>query len=241
MNLIYLFSADSISIVRLTRAICLFLSIIFLIGKPSAYAQDLTLFEETESNNVKEGEDRARAVRRDSDGNIIIGPEFTLIGTTRLGDNFVAVVKDRAGKIISISVSEDAEASIPGHPGFHVKDIGSGKVAIRYPGNVSCTEYRDLGVSCNAADFGRLELANSEPLEKSAGGMMLNNVNSSDSPSAEEEISSNPFEALLERASNPDAEAATNAFQPRRINPEDVPPGMRVVSTPFGDRLVEEE
>jgi len=26
----------------------------------------------------------------------------------------------------------------------------------------------------------------------------------------------------------------------RRIDPADVPPGMRVVSTPFGDRLVEE-
>ena len=29
-------------------------------------------------------------------------------------------------------------------------------------------------------------------------------------------------------------------FQPRRIPPEDVPPGYRVVSTPFGDRLVEQ-
>ena len=36
-------------------------------------------------------------------------------------------------------------------------------------------------------------------------------------------------------------EGDTSAFTPRRINPEDVPPGMRVVSTPFGDRLVEEE
>jgi len=29
-------------------------------------------------------------------------------------------------------------------------------------------------------------------------------------------------------------------FTPRRISPEDVPPGMRVVSTPFGDRLVDQ-
>jgi hypothetical protein len=28
-------------------------------------------------------------------------------------------------------------------------------------------------------------------------------------------------------------------FRPRRINPDQVPDGMRVVSTPFGDRLVD--
>ena len=51
----------------------------------------------------------------------------------------------------------------------------------------------------------------------------------------------NPFEALRSRAQNgaPPPERP-DRFQPRRIDPADVPPGMRVVSTPFGDRLVEE-
>ena len=213
------------------------LGIILLTVIPNAIAQDLTLFEETESNNVNEDEGRVRTVRRDSEGNIITGPEFTLIGTSRLGDNYIAVVEDRVGEIIAISVLKGAETPIPAYPGFHVKYIGSGKVAIRYPVNVSCTEFRNQGVSCEASDIGHLELANAAPLESS----LVNNPNSSEIPSSEEQLSTNPFEALLERASNPDAEAATNAFQPRRINPEDVPPGMRVVSTPFGDRLVEEE
>ena len=51
----------------------------------------------------------------------------------------------------------------------------------------------------------------------------------------------NPFEELLQRASNPDSEISTSSFEPRRIDPEDIPSGMRVVSTPFGDRLVEAE
>ena len=55
----------------------------------------------------------------------------------------------------------------------------------------------------------------------------------------------NPFAALRARAvENGNApEPATNSrrsFTPRRIDPADVPPGMRVVSTPFGDRLVPE-
>ena len=213
-------------------------SIILLWRIPVASAQDLTLFEDTETNNVSEDGGRERRVRRDSEGNIITGPEFTLIGTTRLGDKFIAVVKDRAGEAISISASEGAETTIPGYPGFHVMDIGSGKVAIRYPGNVSCMEYRSSGVSCDAPNIGRLELANAEPLVSS-----MIKLSSSDTTSMDEESSPNPFAALLERASNSatDTDTDASAFEPRRIASEDVPPGMRVVSTPFGDRLVEEE
>ena len=49
----------------------------------------------------------------------------------------------------------------------------------------------------------------------------------------------NPFEAIRARANNPDSNTDNNNFRPRRIDPDDVPPGMRIVSTPFGDRLVE--
>ncbi|OUU00447.1 MAG: hypothetical protein CBB92_03995 [Flammeovirgaceae bacterium TMED32] len=217
------------------------LGVILLTEKPITLAQDLTLFEETESSNDNRDAGRGRAARRDSDGNIITGPEFTLIGTTRVGGNFLAVVEDRVGEIISISAPEGAETSIPGYPGFQVVVIGSGNVVIRYPNSISCTEFRNQGVSCDAPDIGRLVLANADPLESSASGMTLNNPSSSDVSLTDEEPSPNPFEALLERASNPASEVDTTAFTPRRINPEDVPQGMRVVSTPFGDRLVEEE
>ena len=241
LNFFYLFATNPTTIVRLIWAIFSLFSIILLSDIRIALAQDLTLFEETESNSVNEDEGRARAVRRDSDGNIITGPEFTLIGTTRIGENFLAVVEDQVGEIISVSVSGGAESSIPGYLGFQVVEIGSGKVVIRYPDSLSCTEFKSQGVSCDAPDIARLQLANGEPLESSVNSMTLNSPNSSGASSMDEETSANPFEALLERASNPEAEVDTSAFTPRRINPEDVPPGMRVVSTPFGDRLVEED
>ncbi|MBT8146719.1 MAG: hypothetical protein KJN90_07680, partial [Gammaproteobacteria bacterium] len=61
----------------------------------------------------------------------------------------------------------------------------------------------------------------------------------------ESEEPTNPFAALRARAlQNGDAPAPSasprRSFTPRRIDPADVPPGMRVVSTPFGDRLVRE-
>lgn len=241
MDLLHLFSLSPISIARLVWKISSLLSFILFTATFSASAQDLTLFEETESNNVNQDGGRAREVRRDSDGNIITGPEFTLVGTTRIGENFLAVVEDRVGEIISVTVSGSAESSIPGYPGFQVVEIGSGKVVIRYPDSLSCTEFKSQGVSCDAPDIARLQLANGEPLESSVNSMTLNSPNSSGASSMDEETSANPFEALLERASNPEAEVDTSAFTPRRINPEDVPPGMRVVSTPFGDRLVEED
>ena len=241
MNLIYSSSVNSRSIVRFVWKILPLLGIILLTYTPMAPAQRLTLFEETESNNVNQDGGRAREVRRDSDGNIISGPEFTLVGTTRIGGDFLAVVEGLDGEIISVSVSEGAKSSIPGYPGFQVVEIGSGKVVIRYPDSLSCTEFKSQGVSCDAPDIARLQLANGEPLESSVNSMTLNSPNSSGASSMDEETSANPFEALLERASNPEAEVDTSAFTPRRINPEDVPPGMRVVSTPFGDRLVEED
>ena len=95
------------------RATFLLSSIILLWRIPFASAQDLTLFEDTETNNVSEDGGRQRTVRRDSEGNIITGPEFTLIGTTRIGGNFLAVVEDRAGEIISVSSPEGVETRIP--------------------------------------------------------------------------------------------------------------------------------
>ena len=241
MNLIYSSSVNSRSIFRIVWKIFPLLGIILLTYTPMVPAQRLTLFEETESTSENQDGSRAREVRRDSDGNIITGPEFTLVGTTRIGGDFLAVIEDQVGETISVSASEGAESPIPGYLGFQVVEIGSGKVVVRYPDNVSCIEFKSRGVSCDAPDKGRLELANGEPLLSSARVVTLDSSNSSDAPPIDEETPTNPFEALLERASNPEAEASTSAFTPRRINPENVPPGMRIVSTPFGDRLVEEE
>ena len=55
----------------------------------------------------------------------------------------------------------------------------------------------------------------------------------------------NPFEALRNAQNSRvsgagDENPARGRFTPRRIDPADVPEGMRVIATPFGDRLVEQ-
>ena len=217
---------------------------LLLIMSASGSSQILTLFEETETNLGASERENSRAARRDSDGNLITGPEFTLIGTTRIGRNFLVVLKDRLGEIISINMSAGTSASIPSHPGFQIVEIGSGNAAIQFPNISRCVEFLDQGVGCETDDIARLVLTNAKPLERASGGAMLNSGSIAESlpqGAVEQENESNPFEAILQRAANPDSGVEGTAFEPRRIKPEDVPPGMRVVSTPFGDRLVEQE
>jgi len=216
------------------------LGVVFCLGVHTVYAQELSLFEETESSKSEQDNRVEQARRRDGDGNIINGPEFTLIGTTRIGEKYVVVIKDRDGKIISISVFKGVETPIPGYQGFEIVGFGSGEATISYPEGLGCVDFDSQGVTCETPRIARLNLANGKPLENSAR-IILNDENLSGANSPDKEISSNPFEALLERAASSQVEQDRNTFEPVRISLEDVPPGMRVVSTPFGDRLVEEE
>ena len=222
---------------RLSKRILMLYLLFFLPG--SGFAQSLTLFEEIETRTGTSAEGSSRAMRRDSNGNEITGPEFTLIGTTRIGLNSLVVVEDRLGKIISISVCEGTSATIPAYPGFEVVAVSGGGVAIKFPNDLPCVEFRERGVGCEGTGLARLVLTNAEPLEGVTRSMTLSQESGTEL--IDEESTTNPFEALLQRAANSDSDVDETAFEPTRINPTDVPPGMRIVSTPFGDRLVEEE
>ena len=153
--------------------------LIFLTWLNASFAQNLTLFEETDADKNAVVEDGTRGIRRGVDGNIITGPEFTLIGTTRIGGSFLVVVEDRVGKVISVSVPEESNAPIPGYPNFEVVDIGSGNVTVNYPKNLPCAEFKNQGVICEDSNTARLMLANAEPLERLSSSMVVRDGNNS--------------------------------------------------------------
>jgi hypothetical protein len=135
----------------------------------------------------------------------------------------------------------NSTTQIPGYSGYSILDVSSGSISIRYPENVPCVEFRDQGVNCDGANIAALSLANGEPLLGKEVETSLTAGRSNET--AADELPTNPFEALVSRQNNvsvgnPDRD--NERFTPRRILPEDVPPGMRLVSTPFGDRLVEQ-
>ncbi|MDG2140277.1 MAG: hypothetical protein P8K27_02155 [Gammaproteobacteria bacterium] len=217
------------------KAFCLF-EIAFLVGAGNILAQTLDLFEEIEIND--EADRRRRENGPGSESNAI-GPEFVLVGTSRFGARYAAFLKDREGVTRVVNSGEGVRrAFIPGHSRFELLEVKATEVSVRYPEEVPCVEFLERGIRCAAPDEAILTLINSKPLQ-SLGGVGLESVAGDKNGQNQEGDPVNPFAALLEQSANTDANES-NSFVPQRIRAEDIPPGMRVVSTPFGDRLVEE-
>ncbi|GJM12036.1 MAG: hypothetical protein DHS20C12_04390 [Pseudohongiella sp.] len=157
------------------------------------------------------------------------------------------MVKHKSGETLLVRKATSGNTAIPAYSDYYIVDISSDTVSIRYPGNNTCIEFLDLGVRCRAAgNIAELLLANSEPLPTSNSP-----ERAVDGISPDEELEelptnpANPFEALRNAQNartsiRQDGNGAEGRFTPRRISPEDVPEGMRVIATPFGDRLVEQ-
>jgi len=204
------------------------------------YSQQLNLFEEIETDTRSPSDNRNRAADGGRAGSTT--PEFTLIGTSRIGSEYSAVIKHRGGDTLIVKAGPNFSTQIPGYSDYSILGVESGSISVRYPETVSCVEFHDQGVSCAAGgNIATLSLANGEPMSSNEVETSLATATSNELLPDEQPI--NPFEALRAQQNNRSAntrDVDNERFTPRRISPEDVPPGMRVVSTPFGDRLVEE-
>ena len=205
--------------------------------------QVLTLFEGVESAAGSAG-DPNRTPR--GPRATVAEPEFTLLGTSRIGGSYSAILRHRGGESILVRSQGNSATAIEGHAGYSVLSVGAGKLSLRYPVSVPCVEDVGQGVSCAAGpNTAELVLATSSPLSRPAPSNTPNQADSANSSEPPVALAVNPFEALSAAQVDDDNPAQNNGgrdnrFAPRRISPEDVPSGMRVVSTPFGDRLVEQ-
>ena len=218
----------------------LLISMLFLAISGFGYSQQLNLFEEIETNDSSSSISRNRVDDVPRGGST--SPEFTLIGTSHIGSEYSVIIQHRSGDTLIVKTGSNSSTQIPGYSGYSILDVGSGSISIRYPEHVSCVEFRDQGVSCTGGgNIAALSLTHGEPLsgneaETSQATLRLNET-------AVDEPPINPFEALRAQQNNAPIsgrDEGNERFTPRRILPEDVPAGMRVVSTPFGDRLVEQ-
>ena len=220
-----------------------------LVGSEQTLAQDsdqidlnsqgLSLFESVEgAADVSRGASRTPGRPQDT----VSGPEFTLVGTSRIGDSYSAILRHRSGE--SILVRSQGNTAIKGHAGYSVLSVGAGKLSLRYPASDPCVEDVRQGVSCAAGpNTAELVLGTSAPLSRPATSTTFEQRADSTEPSTAQGI--NPFEAIIAAQAGGNDPAQNEGgrgerFVPKRISPEDVPPGMRVVATPFGDRLVEQ-
>ena len=203
-------------------------------------SQQLNLFEEIESDARASSDARNRAADSPRTGST--APEFTLIGTSRIGSEYSVLIKHRGGDTLIVKAGSNSSSQIPGYSGYSILNVGSGSISIRYPEHVSFVEFRDQGVSCAGGEnIAVLSLTNGQPLPGNEAETSLATASSNETAVDDPPI--NPFEALRAQQNNGAGsirDGDNERFTPRRILPEDVPPGMRVVSTPFGDRLVEQ-
>jgi hypothetical protein len=177
-------------------------------------------------------------------------PRFTLVGTSRIAGQQKVWLRSQNGESVVIALQGDSRSQIPGHSGFFVEEVIGRQVVIRHPADNLCSESVELGVTCPASDVSRLLLTTAAPMQRqtpSANPAAAAQSQDEQAGSGEERLPDNPFAAALraarERGEQDDAAARAEAqrFRPRRIDPADVPPGARLVRTPFGDRIVRDQ
>ena len=213
-----------------------------LLWSAPAAAQNLDLFEDVEQTSP--ASNRRASSSNNSATASLSEPEFVLVGTSRIGDRQRVVLTHRSGETVSVPVASNGQATIPGHEQFRIVTSEGGRVAIQYPVGSTCVAASARGVSCDdTANIAWLALRPAPAPEQyvvdlNADAAADADVQARDAADALERNPDNPFARLRAEALGQDVPPPAR-FRPRRIDPTEIPAGMRVVSTPFGDRLVE--
>ena len=204
-------------------------------------SSDLSLFESVGPTRSVDGSssDRRNSPRRSTASTS--EAEFSLIGTSRIGATASVTLRHRSGIALRVPMRRQ-RIQVPGYEQYVIVGFDSNSVSIQYPQSVSCANFAADGFVCDEIrNVAMLSLTVSDVNLRRAEQNKTQPQGSGPEQQEANSVSTNPFEALRKRPQNAAGPAGQpNRFQPRRIDPSDVPPGMRVVSTPFGDRLVEE-
>ncbi len=159
--------------------------------------------------------------------------DFSLQGTSQFGDDFRAILVTPQNQVSKINWQAGGKP-VALSEGFRLLKIAARQVIIEYPANSPCREDRpSKGVDCDPdGKTATLNLVIGRPTPNTnvQAGIVVSPA--ATTTTAEAQVQ----EAARERARQVFENAARRAGN--NIEPDEVPPGMRVVKTPFGDRLV---
>jgi hypothetical protein len=145
--------------------------------------------------------------------------DFVLQGTSRIGNRRAVVLKAPNNKQFIQYFEDNVVTEIKDYEGYYLLSVKPREIVIEYPEDAPCRKSNEAkGIICNEADEGRTALLS---LEK----RKIVTSSSSNKPSTT-------------TTTKTTTEKPKTKFKRKVIKPEDVPPGMRVVHTPFGDRLI---
>ena len=156
------------------------------------------------------------------------GPDFVLVGTSRIGNRHSATLQLSSGKQIVV-VSENGNAvPLSGFSGYTVTKIEAGRVSIRHTSDSACAAFPDQGVVCDAEETTALELrvrALDDVAEAGPAQAVIRLANDLTDIRAESGSFINKIQA----------EAAQRGVRP------EVPDGMALIETATGYRLIPDD
>jgi hypothetical protein len=226
-------------------------SIIALCISANICGQDLNLFQETE-RDLEKSDTQTRNTRNTTQSTV---PVFTLVGTSRFGEKYLASLKHQNGRKIEIKWKDGTVIPIKEFNSFSIVDIGSRSVSIRYPADTPCVNSIDLGITCNG-NMAVLRLSNLAPIENNQveNNQAENRIVDIDENESVSKMIRNPFSGEMQEAPILTEEQKAEREERRqrraeqfrnfeivRIADDEIPEGMQRIRTPFGDRLEPEE
>ncbi len=188
--------------------------------------------------------------------------DFLLKGTSKIGNKVSVILQGLDGKDVMVKIDKSGRTPIPNSPGYTIIGVEPRQLKIEYPQDAPCrTTDRAKGVVCQGE--GRIALLKLERRGAIAAPPPAAPVaapppifagappapNNPFAAAVNQQGVQNPFANLPQRPLTPEEQKKQEEelkqrqelyknFQRQVIKDEDVPPGMRVVRTPFGDRLV---
>jgi hypothetical protein len=154
--------------------------------------------------------------------------DFILRGTQIIGDRRSVTLETPTGKRLQQSLHNHDATTLKGFPGYVLHSIDPREIRLSYPADAPCLENRpEKGVQCESETLAVLTLQRGKPAPPKA-----------QAPVSIPQAVPPPVQVM------PGAPVAIpppgQQFQPRIIKDEEIPPGMKRIRTPFGDRLVPE-
>jgi hypothetical protein len=228
-----------------------------LASPPLVVAQALSLFDTSQGQEAQVQGPRPSFVVSAQGA----APQFALRSTSRFGDEYLAVLVDGAGNPIDVRWRSGQQVALPQQPGYAVVNVSASALTLQQPADQPCQPDDARGIRCLDAQTALLSLATLSPVQPAVvpgreglmGPQPAISTNDADVvlDSAGNAVFVNPFSGAVMAPDVPTPEqlqaraqrAQTRAqrlqqFPVERIADDQVPPGMRLVRTPFGDRLV---
>jgi hypothetical protein len=158
--------------------------------------------------------------------------DFVLKGVSRLGQNFYVSLYTPNKKDISLTWKKGQSLPIAGHSDYHLKAVRAREVEISYPKKAPCRENRQgNGILCKTNQLALVSLLRGKPTAAKSTGSMRRKAVQKEKSTAIKRVKANITPSQAERH-------FTNMQKKSSIRAADVPEGMKVVKTPFGERLV---